>query len=71
MHSAQHHREWAAYVRRLAEWVSGPALREQLETVASDYDQSTDDLDRPLATPRIRAGTHRRAEWRHRWLEHF
>ena len=63
MHSAQHHRERAAYVRRLAKWVSGPALREQIETVASEYDQITDNLDRPRATlPSFRAGTYRRAQ---------
>jgi len=62
MHSAQHHRERAAHVRRLAEWVSGPALREQVETVASEYDQISDNLDRRLALPSFRAGTHRRAE---------
>jgi hypothetical protein len=60
MHSAQHRRERVSYVRRLAEWVSGSALREQLETVASDYDQITDNLERPLATPpSFRAGIHR------------
>jgi uncharacterized protein with LGFP repeats len=63
MHSAQHHRERAVYVWRLAGWVSGPALREQIETVAGGYDQITDNLDKPLATlPSFRAGSYRRAQ---------
>jgi hypothetical protein len=51
MHSVQHHRERAAHVRRLAQSVSDIALREQLETVANDYDLMADELETPAAAP--------------------
>ena len=39
MHSALHYRECAARMRSLANSEPNPELREQLETVASDYDE--------------------------------
>ncbi len=39
MQSPQHYRGHAARARKLAEGVSNPALRQQLQTVAQDYDQ--------------------------------
>jgi hypothetical protein len=47
MHSAQHYRLRAAQVRRLTESVLDPALLEQLQMVAGDYDRIADDLERP------------------------
>ena len=47
MHSAQHYRQRAAQVRRLTESVLDPALLEQLQMVAGDYDRIADDLERP------------------------
>ena len=52
MHSAQHYRQRAAQVRRLRESVLDPALLKQLETVANEYDQIADDMDKPPATSR-------------------
>ena len=39
MHSTLHYRECAARMRSLANSEPNPALREQLETVAGDYDE--------------------------------
>ena len=47
MHSAQRYRQRAAQVRRLTESVLDPALPQQLETVANEYDQIADHLERP------------------------
>jgi hypothetical protein len=47
MHSVQHYRQRAAQVRRLTESVLDPALLEQLQMVACDYDRIADDLERP------------------------
>jgi hypothetical protein len=47
MHSAQRYRQRAAQVRRLTESVLDPALLQQLETVANEYDQIADHLERP------------------------
>ena len=52
MHSAQHYRQRAAQVRRLRESVLDPALLKQLETVANEYDQIADHIDKPPATSR-------------------
>jgi len=52
MHSAQHYRQRAAQVRRLRESVLDSALLKQLETVANEYDQIADEMDKPLATSR-------------------
>jgi hypothetical protein len=45
MNSAQEYRERAAQARRLAKTVFDAALRERLETVASDYDRMADQLE--------------------------
>jgi len=45
MHSAQHYRERAARVRTLANSDADRALRDQLEIVASDYDEIADELE--------------------------
>ena len=45
MRTAEQDRERAALCRRLAETVVDPALREQLETAASDYDAFADELE--------------------------
>jgi hypothetical protein len=47
MHSAQHYRQRAAQVRRLTESVLDPALLQQLESFANEYDQIADHLERP------------------------
>jgi hypothetical protein len=52
MHSARHCRQRAAQVRRLTESVLDPVLLEQLQIVASDYDQIADDMDELPATSR-------------------
>ena len=52
MHSAQHYRQRAAQVRRLRESVLDPALLKQLETVANEYDQIADHMEKPPATSR-------------------
>ena len=52
MHSVQHYRQRAVQVRRLTESVLDPALLKQLETVANEYDQIADDMDKPPATSR-------------------
>ena len=48
MNSAQEYRERAAQARRLGDSVLDPAVREQLETAAKDYDQMADELERDL-----------------------
>src|SRR2546423_4495496 len=45
MHSAQHYRERAARVRTLASSDAELALREQLESMANDYDEIADELE--------------------------
>ena len=45
MHSAQHYRKRAARVRSLASSDADLALREQLESIASDYDEIADELE--------------------------
>jgi hypothetical protein len=45
MHAAQHYRERAARVRSLASSDADLALREQLESMASDYDEIADELE--------------------------
>jgi hypothetical protein len=45
MHSATHYRERAVHLRRLAGTTADLALQEQLETVATDYDQIAGELD--------------------------
>ena len=52
MHSAQHYRERAARVRSLASSDADLALREQLERMASDYDEIADELEQETETPR-------------------
>jgi hypothetical protein len=52
MHSAQHYRQRATQVRRLTESVLDPALLQQLKTVANEYDQIADDIDKSQATSR-------------------
>ena len=52
MHSAQHYRHRAVQVRRLTESVSDPALLKQLETIANEYDQIADHMEKPPATSR-------------------
>ena len=45
MHAAQHYRKRAARVRSLASSDADLALREQLESMASDYDEIADELE--------------------------
>jgi hypothetical protein len=45
MHSVLHYRERAARVRTLASSDADLALREQLESMASDYDEIADELE--------------------------
>jgi hypothetical protein len=45
MHSAQHYRERAARVRTLASSDAELALREQLESMANDYDEIANELE--------------------------
>ena len=52
MHSAQHYRHRAVQVRRLTESVSDPALLKQLQTIANEYNQIADHIDKPPATSR-------------------
>jgi hypothetical protein len=52
MHAAQHYRERAARVRSLASSDADLALREQLESMASDYDEIADELEQETETPR-------------------
>jgi hypothetical protein len=52
MRSAQHYRECAGRMRSLANSEPNPALREQLETVASDYDEIADAMEQEIKTPR-------------------
>jgi hypothetical protein len=44
MNSVQTYREKAAQARRLAKSVMDPAMQEQLEIAASDYDQMADEM---------------------------
>lgn len=48
MNTALEYRERAAQARRLADAVLDPAVREQLETAARDYDQMAAELERDL-----------------------
>ena len=48
MHSALHYRECASRMRSLANSEPNPALREQLETVASDYDEIADAMEQEI-----------------------
>jgi hypothetical protein len=52
MHAAQHYRERPARVRSLASSDADLALREQLESMASDYDEIADELEQETETPR-------------------
>ena len=52
MHSAQHYRHRAVQVRRLTESVSDPALLKQLQTIANEYNEIADHIDKPPATSR-------------------
>ena len=52
MHSAQHYRQRAVQVRRLTESVSDPALLKQLQTIANEYNEIADHIDKPPATSR-------------------
>jgi hypothetical protein len=52
MHSAQHYRVRAARVRSLASSDADLALREQLESMASDYDEIADELEQETETRR-------------------
>ena len=51
MHSAQHYRDRAAQARRLSESVSDDRLRLQLKTIAADYEQLADEVEKLPAPP--------------------
>ena len=44
MNSVRTYRDKAAHARRLAKSLMDPAMREQLEIAARDYDQMADEL---------------------------
>jgi len=52
MNTVQEYREKAAQARRLADSILDPAVREQLETAARDYNQMADQLEESSARGR-------------------
>ena len=57
MRSARHYRECAARLRSLANLEFNPALREQLEIVAHDYDEIADEIEQKAVAPGSRDRT--------------